>query len=86
MNPYFGIVVSLAAYGIGIGIGPALFNINEPIIFGLPMVMNPMMLIPFIITPLVTVVATYIAMSTGLVAKPAGIAVPWTMPPMRTRS
>ena len=46
------------------------------------MVMNPMMLIPFIITPLVTVVATYIAMSTGLVAKPAGIAVPWTMPPI----
>jgi len=65
-----------------LGIGPALFNINEPIIFGLPMVMNPMMLIPFIITPLVTVVATYIAMSTGLVAKPAGIAVPWTMPPI----
>ncbi len=44
--------------------------------------MNPMLLIPFIITPLVTLILTYIGMSTGLVAKPAGIAVPWTMPPI----
>ena len=65
-----------------LAIGPAVFNINEPIIFGMPIVMNPMLLIPFIITPLVTLVFTYIGMSTGLVAKPAGIAVPWTMPPI----
>lgn len=65
-----------------LAIGPAVFNINEPIIFGMPIVMNPMLLIPFIITPLVTLVLTYIGMSTGLVAKPAGIAVPWTMPPI----
>lgn len=65
-----------------LAIGPAIFNINEPIIFGMPIVMNPMLLIPFIITPLVTLTLTYIGMSTGLVAKPAGIAVPWTMPPI----
>ncbi|MBU8748702.1 PTS lichenan transporter subunit IIC [Bacillus subtilis] len=65
-----------------LAVGPAIFNINEPIIFGMPIVMNPMLLIPFIITPLVTVTLTYIGMSTGLVAKPAGIAVPWTMPPI----
>ncbi|MDO8227232.1 PTS lichenan transporter subunit IIC [Bacillus cabrialesii] len=65
-----------------LAIGPAIFNINEPIIFGMPIVMNPMLLLPFIITPLVTVTLTYIGMSTGLVAKPAGIAVPWTMPPI----
>lgn len=63
-------------------VGPAFFNINEPIIFGMPIVMNPLLLIPFIFTPLVTIVTTYIGMSTGLVAKPAGIAVPWTMPPI----
>jgi PTS system cellobiose-specific IIC component len=62
--------------------GPAVFNINEPIIFGMPIVMNPMMMLPFILTPVLTVIATYIGMSTGLVAKPAGIAVPWTMPPI----
>lgn len=65
-----------------LAIGPAIFNINEPIIFGMPIVMNPMLIIPFIITPILTVIATYIGMSTGLVAKTAGIAVPWTMPPI----
>ncbi|MGY0434866.1 PTS lichenan transporter subunit IIC [Bacillus rugosus] len=65
-----------------LAIGPAIFNINEPIIFGMPIVMNPMLLLPFIITPLITLTITYIGMSTGLVAKPAGIAVPWTMPPI----
>lgn len=65
-----------------LGIGPALFNINEPIIFGMPIVMNPLLIVPFIIAPLLTITATYIGMSTGLVARPAGIAVPWTMPPL----
>lgn len=65
-----------------LAIGPAIFNINEPIIFGMPIVMNPMLLIPFILTPIMMIIITYIGMSTGLVAKPAGIAVPWTMPPI----
>lgn len=65
-----------------LAIGPAVFNINEPIIFGMPIVMNPMLLLPFIVSPLLMMIATYIGMSTGLVAKPAGIAVPWTMPPL----
>lgn len=63
-----------------LAVGPALFNINEPIIFGVPIVLNPMLLIPFILTPLATLTLTYFAMSTGIVARPAGIAVPWTMP------
>jgi cellobiose PTS system EIIC component len=62
--------------------GPGLFNINEPITFGMPIVMNPLMIVPFILAPLTIVITTYIAMSTGLVARPAGIAVPWTMPPI----
>ncbi|WP_026692367.1 PTS cellobiose transporter subunit IIC [Peribacillus kribbensis] len=66
----------------GLAIGPGLFNINEPITFGMPIVMNPLMIVPFILTPMVMVIVTYIAMRTGLVAKPAGIAVPWTMPPI----
>ncbi|RFU69914.1 PTS cellobiose transporter subunit IIC [Bacillus sp. V59.32b] len=65
-----------------LAIGPGIFNINEPITFGMPIVMNPIMIVPFILTPLVTVIITYLAMQTGLVAKPAGIAVPWTMPPI----
>ncbi|WP_410513793.1 PTS cellobiose transporter subunit IIC [Paenibacillus sp. BR2-3] len=62
--------------------GPSLFNINEPIIFGMPVVLNPLLIIPFILAPVLAVITTYIGMSTGLVAKPAGIAVPWTMPPL----
>lgn len=59
---------------------PGLFNINEPVIFGVPILMNPIIMIPFITAPLVNTVVTYFAMSSGLVARPAGIAVPWTSP------
>lgn len=33
---------------------PAIFEINEPMIFGLPIVLNPLLVVPFILTPLVT--------------------------------
>lgn len=61
-------------------IGPGLFNINEPLIFGMPIVLNPMMLIPFLITPIVTVLITYLSMDFGLVALPIGVLPPGTMP------
>jgi len=64
-----------------LAIGPAFFNINEPILFGLPIVMNPILIIPFILAPLVTVMVTYLAMYSGLVAKVTGVALPWTTPP-----
>jgi cellobiose PTS system EIIC component len=63
-----------------LAIAPGLFNINEPIIFGLPMVMNPIMMIPFILVPVVIVSVSYFAMDLGLVAKTAGVMVPWTTP------
>ncbi len=55
------------------------FNISEPVVFGAPIVMNPLIIIPFIFTPLVVATITYISMSLGLVAKPYVI-VPWTTP------
>lgn len=63
-----------------LSIAPGLFNINEPVTFGVPVVMNPLMMIPFVVAPVVLVIITYVAMSTGLVAKPSGVAVPWTTP------
>lgn len=63
-----------------LGVGPGIFNINEPITFGMPIVMNPLMIIPFILAPLTITIITYLAMETGIVARPAGIAVPWTTP------
>ena len=38
---------------------PGIFNINEPVIFGLPIVLNPILIIPFVITPLVTATIAY---------------------------
>jgi len=57
-----------------------LFNISEPMVFGIPIVMNPYLVVPFILTPVVLVIVSYVAMTTGLVAKPAGIALPFTTP------
>lgn len=61
--------------------GPAgIFNVNEPIIFGLPIIMNPLVLIPWLLSPVIVTIVTYVAMSTGLVPRPAGVIVPWTTP------
>ena len=61
-------------------IAPAFFNINEPLIFGFPIVMNIYIALPFIIAPLANVLITYGAMATGLCAKTIGVMVPWTTP------
>ncbi|MBO9129963.1 PTS cellobiose transporter subunit IIC [Bacillus sp. 165] len=63
-----------------LAIGPGIFNINEPVTFGMPIVLNPLLLIPFILTPVVLVITTYLAMDWGWVARPNGTAVPWTTP------
>lgn len=60
---------------------PGLFNINEPTMFGLPVVLNVMLLLPFIVAPIVNVVVAYFAMSTGLVPLTRTVAT-WTMPPI----
>lgn len=62
-----------------LGLVPALFNVNEPILFGLPVVMNPRLAVPFLAAPLLTTTTTYLAMSAGLVARPH-LEVLWTLP------
>ncbi|WP_270320105.1 PTS sugar transporter subunit IIC [Weissella cibaria] len=57
---------------------PALFNINEPILFGLPLVLNPLLAIPFILTPLVSGFATYAVIAMGIIPPFNGMYVPWT--------
>lgn len=59
----------------------SLFEINEPVIFGFPIIMNPLMMIPFTIIPLILATSSYLLMSIGLIAKPIMV-VPWTMPPI----
>ncbi|MCU5320715.1 PTS sugar transporter subunit IIC [Bacillus cereus] len=58
---------------------PGIFNINEPVIFGLPIVLNPILIIPFVITPLVTATIAYAATTMGFVT-PTHIMPPWTLP------
>lgn len=58
---------------------PSIFNINEPVIFGLPIVLNPIFIIPFIITPLILATIAYLATSLGFVT-PTYIKAPWTLP------
>ncbi len=58
---------------------PSLFNINEPIIFGAPIVMNPILIIPFILAPLVMITTAALAMNFGLVG-PMVARAPWTLP------
>lgn len=58
----------------------SLFNISEPITFGLPVVLNPVVLVPWIIGPMIAVTIDYIVMSIGLVPRPIGVVVPWTTP------
>ena len=61
---------------------PGLFNINEPIIFGLPIVFNPYLLIPFTLVPLMALFVTYGAISIGFMAPLSAVQVPWTTPPI----
>lgn len=57
-----------------------IFNINEPVIFGMPIVLNPQFAIPWLITPPILATIAYLATSWGLVP-PVFLAVPWITPP-----
>lgn len=59
---------------------PGIFGINEPIIFGLPILLNPLMLVPFMLVPTINIIISYFCMSIGLVPLCTGVAIPWTMP------
>ena len=65
----------------GSSIVPGLFNINETMTFGIPLVLNPILDIPFILAPVVTVIIGYILVSSGFCPKIV-LEVPWTMPPV----
>ena len=62
-----------------LGIVPACFNINEPVIFGSPIVMNPVLFFPFIVAPMVNATIAYTAATTDLIGKVISL-VPWTAP------
>lgn len=61
-------------------LAPGLFNINEPIIFGFPLVMNPMYIVPFILAPIVCNIIGYIAVAVIEIMPPIAYSVAWTTP------
>lgn len=73
---------SKSAYGKALGktsLVPSIFNINEPMIFGAPIVLNPMLIIPFIIAPMVNAIIAWLLTSAGMVGHVVATA-PWTLP------
>lgn len=60
-------------------LAPGLFNINEPLVFGLPIVYNPFLAIPFFLAPMVSASIGYWTIKLELV-KPIIAQVPWPSP------
>lgn len=58
---------------------PAIFNINEPIIFGLPMIYNPYLAIPFFLAPMVSATIAYFSITLGWI-NPIIALLPWPSP------
>lgn len=63
-----------------LSVAPAIFNINEPIIFGIPIVLNPIFIIPFLLTPLVCTFIGYFCIAMLKIIPPIAYGVPWTTP------
>ena len=84
-----GLVISILVFSkrednrtiAGISLVPGLFNINETVTFGIPMVLNPILGIPFVFAPIATLAVGYILTVIGFCPK-AVINTPWTTPPI----
>ncbi|GMA08780.1 permease IIC component [Tetragenococcus halophilus subsp. flandriensis] len=73
---------SKSQYGSKLGktiLAPAIFNINEPVIFGVPIVLNPILMVPFIAAPVILATIAWFATSLGLV-NAVTVTAPWTLP------
>lgn len=66
---------------VSLSVAPGIFEINEPIIFGLPIVFNIPIMIPFIFSPVIGALIGYFATAIGFV-QPLSVLVPWTTPPI----
>ncbi|WP_413739858.1 PTS sugar transporter subunit IIC [Sodalis sp. RH14] len=61
------------------GVVPSFFNINEPILFGTPIIMNPVMFLPFTLVPMINATFAWTATRLGWVAQVVQLT-PWTTP------
>ena len=58
-----------------------IFGINEPIFFGLPIMLNPLFMIPYVLNALILTTGTYLLMHWNVIHKPF-VNIPWTTPPI----
>lgn len=65
-----------------IALVPGLFGIGEPILFGLPIMLNPMLFIPFIAVNFLNQIIAYVVIAVGLVGRFTGVTLSWTVPPI----
>lgn len=66
---------------VSISIAPGIFEINEPIIFGIPMVMNMVYMIPFVLGPVLCSAASYVLMDLNVIERVC-LSAPWVTPPI----
>jgi lactose/cellobiose-specific phosphotransferase system IIC component len=64
-----------------ISLAPGIFNINEVLLFGLPVILNPIFLLPFVLVPLALMLTSFLAVHYGLVPD-ASTPIVWTTPPI----
>lgn len=69
------IMLAIAAFPM------VIFNINEVLLFGLPIIFNPLLIIPFVLVPLVSFVIAYLSIAYGIVS-PVTTIVDWMTPPL----
>lgn len=62
--------------------GQGMFNINEPVLFGVPVVLNPILALPFFLVPIVIGIVEYLAIYFGFAPLYSGVMVAWTTPPI----
>ncbi|MFA0087158.1 PTS sugar transporter subunit IIC [Vibrio sp. 10N.261.51.F12] len=62
-----------------VGVIPSLFNINEPILFGFPIIMNPLFLLPFVLVPMFNATIAWFLTSAGILDRIV-IMLPWSVP------
>ncbi len=65
-----------------ISLPTTMFFINEPLLFGIPVVLNPLFFIPLMLFTPIFGLVTYFLMKTGIVPTPIGAQIPWTTPPV----
>ena len=63
-----------------VAIVPQIFNIGEPLLFGIPIMLNPVLFIPYLGGVIVNFLLVWFGIATGLVGRPNGATVSWTLP------